>query len=685
MFERRLKIFIFFWVAAVGLLITRLGYLQIIKGDQYLAETTKESPPVKLWIDTVRGSILDCRGRVLAVDEGSFELCLHYKLTCLYDERFWSYHRYRRRQGTDSQLPSEDDLIRRKQMADELLRDIGQICEVETGHLEGPIKKINDMVFNLRTSQARRRYYDENDELIHKPMPNSTAIWQDLLEQVSDENLALAQVFDEKADVAEMNMSHWVMTISEDAAFLVEEHIVGSTAQAGWEQRPVSIRTGKKRIYPYRQTGCHLIGQLMPTEADATASIDSPADVSEDRLRAYQTGDRRGEWGVEYLFEEQLRGRRGLQFLNVKENKIENEYQSLLGRDVKLTVDIELHRMIEHIFAGENDQGIRYQGAAVIIDVPTGAIRALVSVPTFDLTTYYNFDQYALLNSENDPQKRKSNRALREIYMPGSTIKPTILMSALANHVVEPDSQIDCVSGSASLTKRSICYRYGHGLVDAKEAIKVSCNEYFMEVSRRLGAETVYAWLDQAGFGERLLIWPEGITEGRANRAFFEARGYLQRNSTDMRDLGYVSVGLRPLEGTVLQMSNSMATIARDGVLVRPFLILSPQVDSARHRIVDPIHVETVKAGMGAVINEPGGTAFHAFQTWPHGRDQIQLYGKTGSTDFSVFAGFAQDVTGSNLALALVVEDAGGGGSIAAPIGRRIWQACVDLGYLSRR
>ena len=130
MFERRLKIFIFFWVVAAGLLITRLGYLQIIKGEQYIEDTKKIPTPIRQWIDTVRGSILDYQGRVLAVDEGSYELCLHYKLTCLYDERFWAYHRYEWEQDSGKNLPSEEELIRQKQLADELLNDICQICEV---------------------------------------------------------------------------------------------------------------------------------------------------------------------------------------------------------------------------------------------------------------------------------------------------------------------------------------------------------------------------------------------------------------------------------------------------------------------------------------------------------------------------------------------------------------------------
>ncbi|MCP4707242.1 MAG: hypothetical protein GY869_01340 [Planctomycetes bacterium] len=681
MFERRLKIFIFFWVVAVGLLINRLGYLQIIKGQEYFEAINKTPPPVKQWIDTIRGSILDCQDRILAMDEGSYELCLHYKLTRLYDERFWVYHRYQWEQGAGDRLPSEEDLTRQKQLADELLNDICQICEVEVESLHGPIKKINDMIFNLRTSRARRGYYNQNPDLDYKLKPNSVAIWQDLLEQVSDENLVLAKVFHRDADVAESNISHWAMTVSEDAAFLVEERIIGSATQAGWAQRPVSIRTGKKRWYPYHETGCHLIGQLMP----AAAEIDSSTDPNEDLLGAYQRGDRRGEWGVEYIFERYLRGHRGWQQFNVDNNKIKNEFLSRLGSDVKLTIDIALHQRIEQIYQGNNDQGRRYQGAAVIIDVPTGEIRAMVSAPTFDLNTYYNYDQYELLNSGDDPQKRKSNRALREIYMPGSTIKPTILMLALASEVVTPTSQIECASGSAPLTPRSICYLYGHGMVDAKEAIKKSCNEYFMEVSRQMGAEQVNDWLRTAGFGERLLIWPEGITEQLAYGGFFEARGYLQRSQNNMRDLNYVSVGLRPLEGTILQMANSMATIARDGVLVQPYLTLSPKVNSERFRIIDPIHIETVKEGMWAVINQVEGTAFNAFATWSLGDDQVQLYGKTGSTDFSVFAGFAQDANGSNLALALVVEDPGGGGTIAAPIARRIWQACVDLGYLHRQ
>ena len=688
MFQRRLKIIIFFWAAAAGVLVVRLGRLQIIEGGDYVRQTQQTIERAE-WIDTRRGRILDCRDRALALDEGSYELCLHYKLTRLYDDRFWRFQQYKAEDNPAKDSGERQELAEARERAEELLADLVRICAIEPEELYGPIREINDTIYVWRSSRARRRYYDKTG----LPYRGATArgIEEDLTEKIPAESERLVDwIFHSSSDVAEMNMLHRVLTISEDEALIVEEKIIGASPRGDGQERAVSIRTGKLRRYPYEDAACHLIGQLIRAPADPNRPEASGAAVEEpdeQQSRAYQLGDRRGEWGVERMFEERLRGRRGW----IKYNKNYEPMRQIdiqLGQDVRLTIDIELHQKILNFFEGNNGQRAEYQGAAVVIDVPTGEIRALVSAPTFDLNSYYRRDQYERINPPDknypDPLRRKVNRALSENYMPGSTIKPTLLLKALEAGVVEAQSRISCTPGSAAVTPRSICHLYGHGMVDARQAIKVSCNTYFMEAAQRIGAQAVTSWLAEMGFGRHLLAWPEGVSDQRAYYSFQEAAGYLQRRIPYEQDLSFISVGLRPLEGSVLQLANSMATLAREGIFKQPFLILEPKVRQEQYRVADSLgNIRTVQAGMQAVIYEAGGTAYNAFTTWPWGRDQISLYGKTGSTgDCSVFSGFARGGEGSSLALAVVVEDEGGGGTVAAPLGRRIWQACAELGYL---
>ena len=138
------------------------------------------------------------------------------------------------------------------------------------------------------------------------------------------------------------------------------------------------------------------------------------------------------------------------------------------------------------------------------------------------------------------------------------------------------------------------------------------------------------------------------------------------------------------MDGSVLQFANSMAIIARDGVFVYPSLTLEPAVRPRERRIASLSNVQVVQEAMRAVIYEVGGTAHQAFNPVGWNEEELSLYGKTGTTNHSLFGGFARSKSGQCLALAVVVEDKEGGGKVAAPIGRRILEICGKLGYLPR-
>jgi len=372
-----------------------------------------------------------------------------------------------------------------------------------------------------------------------------------------------------------------------------------------------------------------------------------------------------------------------------RHGQIVSEIERVIGSDMQLTIDIELQRRIERFFEGDNAQGKIYRGAAVVIEVATGKILAMVSVPTFDLNRYYLAEEFKRINfpGPGDVEKVKLNRALSEVYEPGSTIKPTLLLGALECGAVSFEEEYRCAPGNFNILPRSVCYRYGHGEVDGRDALKRSCNFYFIELASRMGGERLVDWLRQAGFGSRLLAWPSGFSDSRIHRAFLETAGHTRPwdgSEPSARDLQYMSVGLGNLDGSILQIVNSFCNIARDGVLVRPRLIDDFSIADRKQKLsVNAENIRRVREGMQAVIYERGGSGYKAFNplSWP--KETVQLYGKTGSTTHcSLFGGYGRAADGATLALAVVVEDDGGGGTVAAPIGRRIFEACGDQGYL---
>jgi penicillin-binding protein 2 len=696
MFQRRLKFFIIFLSGLVGILIFRLGWLQIVEGQRYQELTQEALELPGQGIDTVRGTIRDCRGRILAIDLPSYELYLHYKLTRLYDDRFsqylqlqWEGQAPRTEKEAKKLKETQQELKEQLEQADAWLVELADICGVGLSELGEAIRRINDNIYILRSDRARRRYYEQKG-LGRAEAVNAEAIERDLQEKIPDGAERLEWIFDRQSDVWEMTVAQRAVSVSEDAALMIEERIVGSSLRSGREQRLISIRTGKRRQYPFGDAGCHIIGQLQPVSALASRLNGTKTPTLED-LEAPQLGDRTGEWGVERLFESRLRGRRGWVRYD-REKELIDRIEPVQGSDVRLTIDIELHRLIQGIFEGDNEENKFYQGAAVVIDVPTAQIRALVSAPTFDLNSYYQRENFNLINEigdYRDPTKRKRNRALSENYMPGSTIKPTLLLEGLENDYLRAIEDYQCQAGAMPEMPASWwCWQHGHGPTDAHKAILKSCDYYFVDLGEKMGPDEVLDWLGQAGFGRRILAWPEGVSSQQSYRAFFETAGNVKpigSSKPSVAQLRFMSVGLGALDGSIVQIANSMATLGREGVFSSVSLVAEPETVVEPVRISKaPEHIRTVREGMKAVVYDLGGTGYEGFNPAPWPQEQVCIYGKTGSTEFSLFAGYARAKDGRCVAFAVVVEDPGGGGKVAAPIARRVLEACGQTGYLPR-
>jgi len=263
----------------------------------------------------------------------------------------------------------------------------------------------------------------------------------------------------------------------------------------------------------------HILGTVGPLYAE---------DLTNPLYEDYPRDATVGKSGVEAAFETYLRGTDGRRVISTNsEGKITGEYYSQEpkpGNTVELTIDLELQKAVEDALAetvtamNEKDGLVERGAGAVVERIGTGEILALASYPTYDLSTFRQSEVWAELS--NNPAKPFQNRATQGTYPPGSTFKMLTAAAALEEGVVGLNETVrdtgywvypDLVEG----TRRwgYWCWNHaGHGKVNVREAIKVSCNYFFYEMGYRLGIDRLSEWASRFGFGE-----PTGIEIGDAS------------------------------------------------------------------------------------------------------------------------------------------------------------------------
>jgi penicillin-binding protein 2 len=388
------------------------------------------------------------------------------------------------------------------------------------------------------------------------------------------------------------------------------------------------------------------------------------------------------------------------------DNELVRRTERAFGKDVQLTIDIDLQGRIEDYLTDcDFNPNCRRPTAAVVMDVNSGEILAMVSVPVFDLNRVrYEYGRYAA--EANEPLR---NRAINQQYPGGSVIKPLILIAGLESGKISADEVIGCPSKPAGVGWPNCwiynMYHTGHDMQwtnNARNAIKGSCNIYFSRLADRLEPWVLQNWLFRFGYGRRILDVPAAMMGTEARRNFREMAGVIStvratEPITSFEQVPPLSKSERRLFGigqgnlrvTVLQAANAMAAIARDGSYKKPRLIMG-QEDSNAAAVDMGISRETLRVvydGMSAVVNEPEGTAYKEFSPAAFWRQGIDVYGKTGSTehpDNAWFAGFASDRTGRSIVIAVLVEGGQHGSADAAPLARDIIQFCIEAGYIGQ-
>lgn len=502
------------------------------------------------------------------------------------------------------------------------------------------------------------------------------------------------------ADVPARRRAHQIRVfsdVSRDQLASVETHQEDFCVRTSGRENPtrlpcLSTLAEPVRTYPFGPLGAHALGYLNEMNAEELERL---------REHGYRLGDRIGRTGIERAWETFLRGRRGYRrvYVDVRGRQVETaapgderpmRRDPVPGRDLALTMDIELMRIIDRAFGGHPS------GAAVVVDVRTGAVRALYSKPSYDLSAFASgISQADYATLQGDPFRPLIDKTIYESYFPGSTFKPISALAALQDRILDPSERVDC-TGSYTLGSTRFRCTSVHGEVDLRQSLVQSCNVYFYRLAEQVGIDRLARLSGDFGLGRR-----SGVGINTEAPGFIPTRGWYERMEHRFR-LGYTlnsAIGQGDTKVTLIQLAMAYAAIANGGTLYVPQLVervtgpdgsvveeFEPRVRRRVH--VDPEHLALVIDGLYGAVNDPGGTAFDA-----RIEGGVSVAGKTGTAQVSHrarpdedpnrawyynrahawFAGFAP-AHDPEVAIVVLVEHGGAGGRQAAPIAINILQ-----------
>ena len=441
--------------------------------------------------------------------------------------------------------------------------------------------------------------------------------------------------------------------------------------------RGVEYKVDLQRDYSFGVSGSHLFGY----------SKEIGAEQYQELKQEYDMGDYIGATGLEKMYESYLRGVKGyrLTLVDAKQKTIgrylqgEEDKKAQKGDDLILGICAEAQKVAEETFAGK-------KGALVAIQPQTGEVIALVSAPEYNLADFASVtssDVWTKLN--NDEDKPLFNRATMSIYPPGSTFKMVSATAALNEGIIDEEYSLNC-PGGLQFGDRFFKCMHVHGRVNVVQAIEQSCNTFFYSLILKTGLGIWSDYGKRFGFGQKTGIDIPEETSGILPDSAYYNRVY-GKNGWTKGFLVSLGIGQGEVSVTPLQLAKYAALLANDGVSYEPH-IARAYVDRETQEVVefprkeidlnvDPSVLAIVKEGMYRVVNGDHGTARNIRM------EDVEVAGKTGTAqnphgnDHAIFIGFAP-YNNPQIAIALVVENAGYGSTKAAPIAQAVIRAYLN-------
>ena len=420
------------------------------------------------------------------------------------------------------------------------------------------------------------------------------------------------------------------------------------------------------------------------------------ADEYEERKDTYRQDDIIGKDGIQYVFEDYLKGTDGVKQVDMTvDGAITSEYiseEAVAGSDVILTIDANLQKVAEDALEenikniAEGKYGEKHDakaGAVVVMDVNTGEVLALASYPDYNPGNYS--EEYT-----EDSTGRYVNRAISASYPPGSTFKMAVATAALDTGTITPTTTIND-TGRYPYSYRPVCWYYssygrGHGYLNVSQALKYSCNYFFYEMGYRLGIDKIAEYAGKYGLGKRTGIELTGEGRGTvASTAYAESIN----QTLYLADTLSAAIGQSFNEFTPIQMARYISMIANGGDNIDVSIIKSiinpdgsevskeeietyvkekigTENENKEDLEISEENVEAIRKGMKGVTSESGGTAASYFADL-----DMVIAGKTGSAQtededivHAWFAGFAP-YENPEIAVVVVIEGGASGGYTA--------------------
>ena len=460
---------------------------------------------------------------------------------------------------------------------------------------------------------------------------------------------------------------------------LSDEEVALFTSNA-YQFPEVQLSAQLFREYPYGEITSHLLGYVRRVSAADLQRLEQKG------LRAaYTNSDWIGKRGIEAFYENTLRGQLGLNYVEVDSRGMElrqlERQNPIGGQNVVLTIDIELQRVAYEAFADRN-------GALIALDPNDGSVFAFISKPGYNPSGFVKgFDTKTWQQIRTSMDRPLVNRVTNGVYPPGSTLKPFLALAGLEENIRNPAwSMWDPGYFSLPGSKKQFrdWKRGGHGQVNLHKAIVESVDTYFYKLADDLGIDTIHQYLARFGFGVKTGIDLPSESEGIA-----PSRDWKQKRfgvSWYRGDTISVGIGQGYNLVTPLQLAVATAGIANGHSLIQPALVKKTGPTSALPLNISSQHIRVLKKAMEDVM-KPGGTAgaaaTGAAYTMAGKTGTAQVFSLNGEEydeinidenlrDHALFIAYAP-ADNPTIALAVVVENGGHGGSVAAPIARKVF------------
>lgn len=654
-----IKIFVYI----VGIvLIAQLFQLQVINGQEYREQSntrlTREST-----LEAARGYIKDRNGSILAGIKMGFNLQL-----------------YRTKVSTET--------------LNNTLLNIVQVLEKhEDKYIDNFPIQVEPFSHNFSTEEEFTEWKKENDIEEQKSPEECFYIFKEEYEIQQEDIKEVRKIIGLRYEITQNGYSAIrPLLIAKD----ISRESAIELSEQGEEVSGLNIVVQPTRDYINGSLASHVIGYIgSVTREDLLEYGDE-----------YGSNDYIGRSGIEYLFEEYLRGENGIKQIDMDiDGNITDEYiyqEAVAGSDVVLTIDANLQTVAEQALK-DNIEKIKSggfsktydakSGAVVVMNAKTGEVLALANYPDYEPELFVKGISQSKWN-EYVETNAIYNRAVQGSYAPGSIFKMITAIAGLETGAIERQEKI-LTKGKYPLAHKPVCWVYTdygktHGLINVSEAIKYSCNYFFYEVGNRMGIDAVEKYAKYFGLGSKTGIELPGEAQGTlATKENLEKTG----ETWNLGNTLSAVIGQGQNSFSPLQIAKYISILVNGGEQITPTIIktivradgtevsreeinefvdnkLGTRENTTEKLDISQENIDAVLKGMESVTGESDGTAYGSFANF-----KIDVGGKTGSAEAGEytngwFAGFAP-YDDPEIAVVVMVENANKG-SYTAEVARKI-------------